>query len=196
MSDILKAGLLCAGTIVAVLLWVHRSKQTKVSHSVGTSVNIALRIVVLHIGFALLLCGSLKIPFNVLLYVLPFVYMATYAISLENFPAASDVVEAALVLSMTLPFYVIQQFVLGFPDRHEMVLKPPKLPRDDDPPTYASDTGVVVAMLRPMGQVKLAGERYSAASVDGKMVDVGTTIRVCGHRGKVLLVAKSDDSNT
>lgn len=190
-SDILKTALVCAATIVAVLLWVHRSKQTIVPRSWQASRNIALRIFVLHTVGLFCLCEVLKVPVNILLIALPFVYLMCF-VTPEGAPPPTDRVGFAMILIFILPFFAMQQFVLGFPVLRGAMLEPPSAPRNPEPPPLACDIGVVVAMLRPMGNVELGSERFSAVSVDGKMLEVGTPIRVCGNRGNVLVVIRHD----
>lgn len=191
MSDILKTALADVAITIVVLLWVHRSKQTIVPRSWELSRSIMLRILTLHVAGMICLCGVLKIPMNTLLIALPFVYVMC-AVTLEGLPPPTDPVGFAVILTFVLPFFAMQQFVLGFPVLKEGVLEPPIVPQKPEPPPLACDTGVVVAMLRPMGDVELAGERFSATSFDGKMLEVGTPIRVCGRRGNVLLVTTLD----
>lgn len=187
MSDILKTALVCAATIVAVLLWVYLSGQTKVPRSTASSGKIALRIAALYAGVVMIFTGSLKIPIDYLLLGLLLIGFVACIMAFDSIPGD------ALGLFFMIPLYILQQFILGFPDYDKVVLAPPDFAKNHEPPPLACDTGVVVAMLRPMGNVELAGERFSAASFDGKMLEVGTPIRVCGRRGNVLLVIPEVD---
>ncbi len=183
-----------AAIVTSVLAWVHWSQQTRVPRSFRNNFIIAMRIIALFSGGMWLLCGLLSVPLYFSLAAMLFVLLMSSHISFDSFPAAEGPIEFAFGMALIIPFYVLQQFVLGFPDRDRVVLVPPEVPVNRDPPPRQSDTGVVVSTLRPMGQVVLAGDRFTAASEDGRMLAVGTLIRVCGQRGTMLLVSKVEET--
>lgn len=191
--DAIKIAAVCSTLITAALMWVHCSSQTKVPRDLRTSRKIAQRIFGVYTAFFLMFGGTLEVSVNILLLAILFISLMTAAVSFDTSFGGTDTASFAFVLAATTPFYVLQQFVLGFPDRDLVILVPPKVDVNLTPPPRKSDIGVVMATLRPMGRIDLAGECFSAAAADGKMLDVGTHIRVCGQRGTVLLVEAMKD---
>jgi len=185
-ADIAKLAAAVAATILVTLLWVHCSAQRRVDRSALHSVKVALRLLAIHAAAIYVLCVVGEMPANVYLVMTAVLYAISSAPALIG--GGSNVVEFAFVMAIFLPAYLLRQFVLGFPDAEEVILKPPKFKKSNDPPPRKSDTGTVVATLRPMGKVELAGEQFDAVSAYGHMIDVGTPIRVTGHRGGVFLV--------
>lgn len=187
-ADIVKLAAAVAATIVVTLLWIHWSAQQRVDRSTRHSVKVVVRLLVIHAAAIYILCVVGEMPVNVYLVMTAVLYAISSAPDLIG--GGSNVVEFAFVLAIFLPAYLLRQFVLGFPDADEVILKPPKSSKSNEPPPRKSDTGTVVATLRPMGKVELAGEQFNAVSAYGTMIDVGTPIRVTGQRGDTILVAE------
>lgn len=185
-----------AAIVTSVLGWIHGSHQTKVLRSVQNSFVVAMRIAGLFCGGMWILSGVLGVPTFISLTVAVVVWVISSLISLGCFPPVHGPIEFAFGMTIVIPFYIVQQFVLGFPDRDQVVLVPPEVPVNRDPPPRQSDIGIVVSTLRPMGHIELAGDRFAAATEDGKMLAVGTPIRVCGQRGILLLVSKVEELET
>ncbi|MGB7346157.1 MAG: NfeD family protein [Pirellulaceae bacterium] len=164
-----------------VLIWLFASRQTILDRSVGNAIRIAIRmsLVVACLFYACWLAG-LTIVF-VILGILLLVGIG-FAIDLP----VSGVFGFAIL-------YVVQQFVLGFPDRHEWMLDPAKsttLP--DVSPDLRSELigsrGVTCSPLRPMGEVRIEGESFRAKTTNGQMLGVGEEIVVTGtHHGTLIV---------
>ena len=83
----------------------------------------------------------------------------------------------------------LKQFILGFPDRDEVILSPPANPFvQPDLSNLISSQGTVVATLKPSGKVEIAGIEYSATTADGMLLDPGMAIRVSDVRNTILIV--------
>ena len=91
--------------------------------------------------------------------------------------------------------YIIQQYVLGFPDRDDWIL----------PPTNAETTwrsrphldaligihGETLSVLKPMGQVLVNGGRFDAISDTGALIGIEATVVVSAVNGDKLVVRES-----
>ncbi len=92
--------------------------------------------------------------------------------------------------------YVIQQWILGWPDRTDLLLDPPSLGRTDR--TSLDDLigkkGVTKGPLRPGGTIVLDGVECSAQS-DLGYVDRGVRVIVVGRRGASLVVIPAPIQN-
>ncbi len=119
-------------------------------------------------------------------------FLAAALMTWEISPGGTDYVDMLFFALIIVPPYVLKQFVLGFPDREELIPVPEAVEINNEPPARKCDTGTVVAALRPMGKIELGGEQFDAASAGGTMIQAGTPIRVCGSRGKLYLVSEVD----
>lgn len=106
---------------------------------------------------------------------------------------SSDALGAFLECLIWLPLFVLKQFVYGFPDRDELVLEPPAPAQPVPTVQPPAQTGVVVATLRPLGNVEIQGQQFSARSTTGAMVGVGEAVSVVGSDGQVVLVETTSE---
>lgn len=190
-ADIAKLAAPVAATIAVTLLWIRCSRQQRVDRSALNSTKVALRLLAVHAAVIYVLCIVGHMPVDYYLVLTAVVYFV--AVVGPVGPTSTDeLVGFAFLMALLIPAYVLKQFVLGFPDRDQVILTPPKFARSTDPPPRKSDTGTVVATLRPMGRIELAGEEFNAVSDLGKLIDVGVSIRVTGHRGDAFLVRELD----
>ena len=173
------------------IVWIHQSSQQKVPRNLTTGIQIALRIVLLQMGFAYILCRVLSVPVDAYLIIAAVVFFVAAAVTLDSVPADSAI-GFGIIMMFMIPLYILKQFVLGFPDRDLVILSPPSLPIEPSLAPRTTDLGVVVLTLRPMGTIELAGERFNAASETGELIDVGTPIRVTGQRSNTFLVRRID----
>ena len=81
--------------------------------------------------------------------------------------------------STTAVCHRVHSLILGFPDASTLFPEPePHVPASpSDPATLETDMGTVIAQLRPMRQVEVAGQVYPAVSRESQVVDVGTSGR-------------------
>jgi membrane-bound ClpP family serine protease len=111
-------------------------------------------------------------------------------------PPGTDVVVGAIFMIIIFPVYILKQFILGFPDRHSIFLSPPAgAPSEQsvqDISEFNSAIGSVTATLKPAGKIQINGVEYPATSADGKFVDIGCEVQVCGRRDTLLLVSRAD----
>lgn len=191
LTEITKLSCGIVTMVVVTLLWVHRSSQQNVSRTSVAGFKIALRIFLVQMGFAYVFCRIFSVPVDVYLTITSVIFLLATAVSLDSIPA-DNAVGLGISMLFMLPLYILKQFVLGFPDRDLVILSPPSLSIEISPPPRRTNLGVVVSTLRPMGTIELAGERFNAVSDTGVMIDVGTQIRVTGHRGNMFLVSRTN----
>ena len=125
--------------------------------------------------------------------------LSLVAIGLASFerPPYSGAEGLAIVLTILFPVYACKQFVLGFPDRHKLLLSPPDPNRrratdDGEDHELVGKTGVVTAPLRPMGRVRIEGVLYDAKTDTGRLIDVDASVTVKRVLQRVLVVRKTE----
>ena len=176
--------------------WIFKSSQTDLAKTTETFIIVAVKI--------LLLCGvCLYLAYSVcglsamaLLYLLPISLIAIGLASFER-PAYSGAEGLAFVLALLFPVYLCKQFVLGFPDRHKLLLNPPdsnrqRAPDNGESHELVGKTGVVRAPLRPMGSVEIDGVVHTAKTDTGCLLEVGTSVTVKRVRQDTLVVRENE----
>jgi hypothetical protein len=124
-TDLLIAIGVYAASIVATLLWVHLSTQQSIARTAKSYLGIALRmalvhtVIVLFCGYARLPIRWVALPLNGLIAIIP----SSYLMGSGSF-FGSDIIEAFLPMLIILPSYAVKQYILGFPDRDILTLKP------------------------------------------------------------------------
>lgn len=177
-----------ATTVGIKLAWVHATSQTKVVRTAANSARIAIRLIAVQSLFAYLMCSVCGAPMWLCLLSMFLVFAATSAVTLNSVPSGQDAFQFAVGMTVLLPLYALQQFVLGFPDRDLVILTPPITPVTDNPTARRADTGIALSTLRPMGLIEVFGERFSAVSESGTLIHAGTPVRIVGNRGTLHLV--------
>ena len=183
-----------------LLGWIHWSSQKDVSRSLPNSCLVLTKLSVVYAMCYILLCFGLGLPVwwlagIVILFVLLFP-LATMRWSRQiSFleVMAADPICGGIVFTFLSPVYVVKQFILGFPERDQIVLSPPKW---DGPPAKPSikpaidnvKFATVTATLRPLGRIECNGVRYDATSFDGTIVDVGQNVEVCAFQNRLFVV--------
>lgn len=193
-----------------LLLYVHKSKQTRVPRTAAHSRMIAVRAAVLcaivFFGFGWGLGAASHWIALGLIVAIPFVLAA----SLEAFETSDDLLGVGLVVLLVTPFYVLKQYLLGFPDHDQIVLLPPgssspasriegASPGPEGKTTNSASAldamipdgpqvATAVSVLRPAGTVAIRGVRFAAISLDGTLIPVGAQVEVRGERNQSLLV--------
>jgi hypothetical protein len=146
-------------------------------------------VVCLAFGFSI---DTLGIPLAIFVMLLPFA-------NLDDTPIA-DAPGFAIKFCLTLPVYVVKQFVLGFPDREKIILTPRSYDigqeRTSTQSAEVADdvhsaNATVITPLKPYGFIAINGERMEAISVDGTLIDIGQNVQVCGRRNSILVVKQT-----
>jgi len=176
--------------------WIFRSGQTDLTKTTETFLIVVVKIcfvcgVLLYFAYAV--CGLSAIT---LLYLLPVSLIAIGLASFER-PPYSGAEGLAIMLTLLFPVYACKQFVLGFPDRHKLMLSPPdpnrnRVTDDGESHELAGKTGVVTAPLRPMGSVKIDGAVHDAKTDTGRLLEVGTPVTVKRVLQGILVVRKTE----
>ena len=181
MTDVIVTLVASVLTVGPVLLWVFLSKQTRVPRTRRTAVGIPLRTLPLFLTL-FFVCRGLGVDVLVAVMVLALVLWAC----LTN-PLGTPIGVFGIL-------YVIQQWILGWPDRADSVLKPSSPCRDgishlDD---FVGKTAITSSALRPAGTVILDGNEYPASSELG-YIDCGKSVRVIAKRGTTFIVRAVDE---
>ena len=168
-------------TVGVVLLWVFFSKQTRVARSARTAVCVSLRSLPLFLLF-FLVCGQLGVS---VVYGTVIVGIALWVVLIGCAGLGFD----PLTLGMLSVLYVVQQWILGWPDRAEFFLDAPLSQRDRNAPLdgLVGRIGVASCPLRPAGIVALGEDRYPARS-DLGYIDRGTRVQMVDRKGASLVV--------
>ena len=158
---------------------------------------IAFRIALIHLSIAIF-CAMTTVSVTFFGFAAIYVVIAVVCISLFDF--TDNVVGIALYLALIAPAWIIQQWVLGFPDS----LKPPQgvsllTAIAESSQVAIPETGMsgtVVTPLRPEGKVDIDGQPHTAAAASGQFIDVGEQVEVCGRRNRTLLVRPTNGSSS
>lgn len=153
--------------VAGTLGWVFHSAQRVVRRGTWTIVAISSRL-----GFLFVVLLLFSAVNNVASWVTLLVAALPFVISLTggNYAAIGCM---AIV-------YLIQQFVLGFPDRNEWVLESePTAPSEADPlDAQVGKQFTLTTALRPSGHVFIDEQKVPCESEDGCFVEAGTEVIV------------------
>jgi membrane-bound ClpP family serine protease len=168
-------------TLAGVLIWLFLSKQKILARSGFNAFCVAARLALL---FAALLWICWIVGMASVLAIALIAAFVALGVFLDL--PVSGVVGFALV-------YVVQQFVLGFPARHEWMLSPSNDPTKQDAhlglgSELIGAKGITTSPLRPIGDVKIEGRIYRAKTTDGQMLDANRTIVVSFVQQGTLVV--------
>lgn len=172
-------------TASLVIAWVALSNQTLVRYNRATVQRIVIRLgVIFTLLFALCFVGGFATW-------LPVVALALMALlgSLGEF----------IVGAPAFGFlYVVQQYLLGFPDRKEWVLTPDPEPTQESnvAENHIGKTGIAVSPLKPSGVVSVDNRKHQAMSEGSRFLETGQTVIVKGHRNGMLVVCASNDGQS
>lgn len=112
--------------VTVTLLWVHVSAQTKVARTATNCLKIAIRLIVVQSILAYSLHRICTISMMVTLIIMAVILIIAAVVSLDSAPGD------AILMTIVLPHYVLQQFILGFPDRHLVIPNPERAPANCD----------------------------------------------------------------
>ncbi len=200
-TDFLIAIGVYAVSIVATLLWVHRSSQESIARSAKSYLGIALRMALVH-GVMVLFCGYtglsirwVALPLNGL-----FVLTPSSRLMRSGSFLGGDIIESVLPMLIVLPSYAVKQYILGFPDRDILVLKPEiTIPNQHQrqasarprPSQLSGQAATVVATLKPSGTIRIGDQQHSATSEGSLFIDAGEEVTVCGERNGTLVARQT-----
>ena len=175
-------------------VWIFRSDQTDLTKTAETFVVVTVKILLLCGLLLYLACGVCGLSGITLLCLLPLSLIAIGLASFER-PFFSGAEGLAMMLTLLFPVYACKQFVLGFPDRHKLLLNPPdpnrrRVPDDDEAHELVGKVGVVSAPLRPIGSVEIDGTIHTAKTDTGCLLEVGTSVIVQRVRQGMLVVRR------
>ena len=175
--------------------WIFRSEQSDLTKTTETLLVVVVKIflisgLLLYVAYSI--CGLSALT---LLCALPVSLVAIGLASFER-PAYHSAEGLAIMLTLLLPVYACKQFVLGFPDRHKLLLDPPdpnrhKAPDSGEGHELVGKTGIVTAPLRPMGSVKIEGVIHDAKTDTGCLLEVGTSVIVKRVLQGILVVREN-----
>lgn len=177
-------------------VWIFRSTQTDLTRTTETFIMVTVKILLLCGGLLYLAYAVCGLSAITLLYVLPASLIAIGLASFER-PPYSGAEGLAIMLTLLFPVYACKQFVLGFPDRHKLLLSPPAPHRhratdDGEEHELVGKTGDVTAPLRPMGSVKIDGVVHSAKTDTGRLLEVGASVTVKRVLQGTLVVRRTE----
>lgn len=198
--DVLKLVAICLAFLVLALLWVYRFKRDDLPWTFKTVLSVTSRVIFVEGAVIAVVCYGCEVSVDGLLKLIPFFVIG---LLLSNryveyiVPPVDNILFAAVIsaflVTCILPFYIIKQFVIGFPDRrHFKKLTESPEPYTPTKPVEIEITpdakGVVSAALRPLGKVDVDGQSHNARHIGSAFVDTGTAVVVCGQQKGVLFV--------
>jgi membrane-bound ClpP family serine protease len=183
-QDIFIVAVLYVAAALSTLIWLRFGDvHQTISRSSNHILRILLRLLAVFCGITLLCYfGDIAIWVPILV-LLGFLVLGW---------ALSEVTQSVVWNPGIIFLYVIQQYVLGFPDRDDWILPPPNQGRSEpsrhDLDSYIGTEGVTMTALKPMGTVLLNGDRFAAISETGAFIGIETSIIVSSVNGDKLVV--------
>jgi membrane-bound ClpP family serine protease len=177
--DVIYAVALYGAILAGVLAWLFLSKQKILARNGFNAICIAVRLGLL---FAVLLwfCWFVGIAAALgIAAVAGFIALGVFM----DLPVSGVVSFACL--------YIVQQFVLGFPARHERMLSPSDAPDQPNINDLIGAEGITASPLRPIGDVKIDGQNYRAKTTNGQMLEANRTVFVAFVQQGTLIVKPS-----
>ena len=175
--------------LLPTVAWVYFSSQEMVAKSIYTVIAIAIRLVVV---------------FLIVFFVSWYASIATWVL------VAGILILIGIGAMMDIPFsgivsfallYIVQQFVLGFPARHEWMLAPhtetdSQNELQEKHRELIGSFGWTVSPLRPLGEVDIDGTLYQAAANNGILIAEQTRVKVIRVRNGTLMVRQSSEEDS
>ena len=93
--------------------------------------------------------------------------------------------------------YVLQQYVLGFPDRDDWILPSPKSETSDASPQlnqWIAYHGLTCTVVKPTGVAEIDGKRFEVISEMGNLIESETAIMVSSVKGNRLVIRPLQNS--
>jgi membrane protein implicated in regulation of membrane protease activity len=159
-----------------VVLWVFISKQDRVARTWRTAVFVALRTLPMFVAL-LLVCRGLHI--NILAATL-----VTAVLLWVAFLGSGGV-----GLGVTGVFYVLQQWILGWPDKQDMMLEPSRSEAAEANAQceLIGQIAVASSALRPAGHIAIGKRTYEARS-DLGYIEAGVRVEIIDRKDGSLIV--------
>jgi len=199
-TDILIAVGVYAASIVLTLLWVHLSSQESIARSAKSYLGIALRMALVH-TVVVLFCGYTGLSIRWVVPVISGIFVTSpFALARLGELSADTIVLLPVWAMFALPSYIANQYILGFPDRDVIVLKPEVAIPDQHqrqagarprPSPLSGKVATVVATLKPSGTVRIGEEQHPATSEGSTFIDAGEEVTVRGERNGTLVVRRT-----
>ncbi len=165
---LLAAGCAYGVTVVSCLTWIFVSKQRRIPRTTKTVLGVSLRAATLFI-LAYLIGKGLNLSASTALTVL----IACAAVTLTSWGFAS--------LPGLVFFYVIQQWILGWPDKellvHNTALKSNKQSRKEPDPMVGQNA-VALTPLKPGGKIRINDSSDVDAVCETGFLDRGETVTI------------------
>ena len=180
-------------TLGLTLLWVYGSSQSTVARTWRRTLSIALRMAFVFAAFWWLLSGVSLSTFATVLAVFVGLFFLAPLLVPWSALLGGSLGDAAL-LALLLFVYLIQQWVLGWPDKEKIVLcaTAPRTAKPDETWGHLQGKlGTVASPLRPGGSVRIDGQEYQARSEHG-FVDGGMPVEVVGVSSFGVTVRTTD----
>jgi hypothetical protein len=167
------------------LRWVHRSNQDRVQKTADVTRSILVRLAVI-VGGLFVACWLIDIAAWIPLLALGILLMFGLTGGLLGLPVAAV-------------FWMIQQYILGFPDRDELILAPPgPIAREHSESAALTQLighdATVLSPLKPTGEIDVCEARHTATSESGGYLDPGDVVVVTGVKDGRLLVRQRSDT--
>ena len=165
------------------MLWLFQSNSHDLAQSSTNAFRIAIRLGIV-IGVVGALCYAASIPpllFFLVCCAIAFVGWGGMLLEL-----------AILALPLLGLLYVVQQFVLGFPDRSSWILgsneHQPKKTRAKPNP-FIGEQALTASPLRPTGDITLSdGSTHTAVTETNTFLDEQETVKIVAARDQTLIV--------
>lgn len=175
-----------ACTAGCTLRWVHRSNQDRVQKTADVTRSILVRLAVI-VGGLFVACWLSDIAAWIPLLALGLLMMFGLTGGLLGIPVAAV-------------YWLIQQYVLGFPVRDELILTPlgPITREHTEPAALTQLIGrdaTVISPLKPTGEILVCEARHTATSESGGYLDSGDVVVVSGVKDGRLLVRQRSEAS-
>ncbi len=175
-----------AATAVAAITWIALRKPPRIPLTRRTVLFLLFRtLLIFLLFFAVCEAFDLNALIVILIVVLSTIISSTLAWGPWGGPAA-----------VAIGFiYLLQQWVLGFPDRHYLFLQAPDA--SAAPPDVAALERLIgrcartTTALRPMGHILIDAAAYEA-SADTNFIPADADVRVVAVRNRRLVVAPAE----
>ena len=169
------------------IAWVFFSKQRLVDRTLFTVLRFSVRLALV---FALVHACFFWIP--------RITWLAFIGLAAVTLLGVMIDVPVSGIFSFAL-FYLVQQFVLGFPARHERI----RHQRGEFSPEQESkhrlsqlvgQSGLTVSALRPLGEVVVNDQTCSARTYNGAFLDPDTPVHVIAFQAGKLIVRENGET--
>jgi membrane protein implicated in regulation of membrane protease activity len=179
LTDLITSLIVYVCAAALTLRWIHRTDQVRVPRNPDVTRLVIGRLAVV-VGGLFVACWLSGIA----------VWVPVLAMGLLMLFA---LVGDALGLPGVVVFWVVQQYVLGFPARDDLFLTPPaSMNREHSEPValmqLVGQNATTLSPLKPTGEIILGDARYTAASESGGYLRPGEVVVISGVKDGRLLV--------